>query len=132
MPPICLIRLKNITIKTNINDFAFSGDENWCAQAFENIIKNCLEHTENGGAVEINASRNPIYNEIIISDNGCGIPPEELPHIFERFYKGNNSSKDSVGIGLALAKSIIEKDNGNISVKSSNKTGTIFTIKYFE
>lgn len=82
--------------------------------------------------VEINYTKNKVYSRIVIKDNGLGISQKDLPHIFERFYKGNNSSKDSVGIGLALAKSIIEKDNGNISVKSSNKTGTIFTIKYFE
>ena len=130
-PFIVSAGLKNITIKTNINDFTFSGDENWCAQAFENIIKNCLEHTENGGAVEINASRNPIYNEIIISDNGCGIPPEELPHIFERFYHGRNTEKESVGIGLAFSKAVINSFGGIIDAQSEVGTGTKFIIRFY-
>ena len=130
-PFIVSAGLKNITIKTNINDFTFSGDENWCAQAFENIIKNCLEHTENGGAVEINASRNPIYNEIIISDNGCGIPPEELPHIFERFYHGKNTEKESVGIGLAFSKAVINSFGGIIDAQSEVGTGTKFIIRFY-
>lgn len=130
-PFIVSAGLKNITIKTNINDFTFSGDENWCAQAFENIIKNCLEHTENGGAVEINASKNPIYNEIIISDNGCGIPPEELPHIFERFYHGKNTEKESVGIGLAFSKAVINSFGGIIDAQSEVGTGTKFTIRFY-
>lgn len=130
-PFIVSAGLKNITIKTNINDFTFSGDENWCAQAFENIIKNCLEHTENGGAVEINASKNPIYNEIIISDNGCGIPPEELPHIFERFYHGKNTEKESVGIGLAFSKAVINSFGGIIDAQSEVGTGTKFIIRFY-
>ena len=82
--------------------------------------------------VEINYTKNKFYSRIVIRDNGLGISKKDLPHIFERFYKGHNSSKDSVGIGLALAKSIIEKDNGSISVKSTPNIGTIFTIKFFE
>lgn len=130
-PFIVSAGLKNITIKTNINDFTFSGDENWCAQAFENIIKNCLEHTQNGGEIEITASKNPIYNEIIISDNGCGIPPEELPHIFERFYHGKNTEKESVGIGLAFSKAVINSFGGIIDAQSEVGTGTKFIIRFY-
>ena len=130
-PFIVTAGLKNISIKTQINDFTFKGDENWCAQAFENIIKNCLEHTQNGGEIEITASKNPIYNEIIISDNGCGIPPEELPHIFERFYHGKNSAKDSVGIGLAFSKAVINSLGGFIEAQSEVGRGTKFIIRFY-
>ena len=74
---------------------------------------------------------NKVYYEIRVIDNGNGIDKEEISHIFERFYKGKNSSKDSVGIGLALAKTIIEKNNGTISVETKNKLGTTFSIKYY-
>ncbi len=125
--------LKNVEIKISGDDKAkLICDSMWQIEAISNILKNSIEHSDSGNFVEINYTKNKVYSRIVIKDNGLGISQKDLPHIFERFYKGNNSSKDSVGIGLALAKSIIEKDNGNISVKSSNKTGTIFTIKYFE
>ena len=74
---------------------------------------------------------NNAYSQIIIRDNGSGIDKEDLPHIFERFYKGKNSSNESCGIGLSLAKSIIEKSNGDINVESEAGKGSVFTIKYF-
>lgn len=125
--------LKNIEIKISGDDESMLlCDSMWQIEAIGNILKNSIEHSESGNFVEINYTKNKVYSRIVIRDNGCGISEKDLPHIFERFYKGENSSKDSVGIGLALAKSIIEKDNGSISVKSSKKLGTVFTIKYFE
>ena len=127
-----LSELKGISIKV-------SGDKNatincdfmWEVEAISNIIKNSIEHIGNDGFVEINYTKNKAYSRILIRDNGVGIDSEDLPHIFDRFYKGKNTSRDSVGIGLALSKSIIEKDNGSISVKSTPNIGTIFTIKFF-
>ena len=81
--------------------------------------------------MKIKAEKNKIYALISIEDNGCGIAPEDLPHIFKRFYKGKNSDDNSVGIGLALAKTIIEKDDGYITVDSEVGKGTRFEIKYF-
>lgn len=125
--------LKNVEIKISGDDEStLVCDSMWQIEAIGNILKNSIEHSESGNFVEINYTKNKVYSRIVIRDNGCGISEKDLPHIFERFYKGENSSKDSVGIGLALAKSIIEKDNGSISVKSSKKLGTVFTIKYFE
>ncbi len=83
-----------------------------------NIIKNCVEHTKEGGNLDIIYEENPIYSEIVIKDNGEGIDKDDIPNIFKRFYKGKNSKSDSVGIGLAMAKSIIESQNGDIYVKS--------------
>lgn len=125
--------LKNVNVKISGDDSStLVCDEMWQIEALGNILKNSIEHSCEGGIVEINYTKNKVYSRIVIRDNGSGICEKDLPHIFERFYKGENSSKDSVGIGLALAKSIIEKDNGSISVKSSSKIGTIFTIKYFK
>ena len=106
-------------------------DKKWMSEAITNILKNCIEHTPPDGFVTVSASQNKLFTEIIISDNGRGIPKDELPHIFERFYKGSGSDENSIGIGLSLAKAIIEKNNGYISVKSKVNEGSCFTIKIF-
>ena len=80
----------------------------------------------------MNYEENQVYSKIEIRDYGIGIHKEDLPHIFERFYKGRNSSSESVGIGLALSKTIIESNNGYIGVESEIGKGTKFTIKYFK
>lgn len=106
-------------------------DFKWLCEAISNIVKNCIEHTASGGYVKLEAEGGKLFTKITISDNGSGIYPEDLPHIFKRFYKGRNSGETSIGIGLALAKTIIEKNGGCISVKSTVGSGTVFTIKYF-
>lgn len=124
--------IRQIKINTDIEPFLFMGDENWSIEAFENIIKNCLEHTEDGGALNITANTTNVYNEFVISDNGCGIAKEDLPHIFERFYHGKNSSAESVGIGLALSKAVFAKENADISVESQEGIGTKFIIRFYK
>ena len=96
-----------------------------------NILKNAYEHTTIDGVISIKASINPIYTEISIKDNGIGIERDKIKHIFERFYKGN-SSKESVGIGLNLAKTIIEKENGIITVSSEKNKYTCFKIRFYK
>lgn len=128
-----LSELKGVSIKVSGDKGStIKCDFMWEVEALSNIIKNSIEHIEKDGFVEVNYTKNKVYSRILIRDNGVGINSEDLPYIFDRFYKGKNTSKDSVGIGLALSKSIIEKDNGSISVKSTPNIGTIFTIKYFE
>ena len=90
-----------------------------------------MEHTDEGGAVRLSAESNPLYTKITVSDNGQGIAPEDMPHIFERFYRGKNAADDSVGIGLALSKTIVEKAGGTIRVDSEPKKGSTFTVKLF-
>lgn len=124
--------LKNIDVKKKIDDYCIVGDMNWSVEAVENIIKNCIEHTDDKGSLVIEAVRGNVYDELIIADNGCGIAEEDLPHIFERFYHGKNSSSDSVGIGLALSKEIFEKQNATISVQSQANVGTKFNIKFYK
>lgn len=109
---------------------AFLGDYNWQLEAITNIVKNCIEHTPENKNIYINYEDNLFYTKIMIKDEGSGIAKEDIKHIFERFYKGKNSSENSIGIGLALAKSIIEKDNGYIICSSKENEGTEFTIKY--
>lgn len=124
--------IRTISIKKNIEPFEFKGDENWSVEALENIIKNCIEHTDDGGVLKITSKTNSIFNEIQISDNGCGIAPEDMPHIFERFYHGKNSSSESVGIGLALAKAVLSKENADIEAKSREGEGSTFTIRFYK
>lgn len=110
----------------------FEGDIGWTCEAITNIVKNCMEHTPNGGKIEINASENAIYKEIAISDDGSGIYKDDLPHIFERFYKGKNSNDKSFGIGLALARMIITSQNGTIKAENKTDGGAKFTIRFYK
>ncbi len=119
----------NFSIDKNIKIYA---DEKWLTEAFENILKNCVEYSNNNSVIKIECSKNPLYTEIIVSDSGKGINKNEISKIFNRFYKGTNSSGNSFGIGLSLAKSIIESQQGEISVESKENVGTTFTIKIYE
>ena len=110
----------------------FSGDLNWTTEALINILKNCVEHTAPGGKLSIRYTENVLYTEIIIMDNGSGISKQDLPHIFKRFYKGRNASEESVGIGLAMAYSIITSQQGDIEVRSEPEMGTVFHIKFYK
>ncbi|OMD42213.1 sensor histidine kinase [Paenibacillus odorifer] len=114
------------------DSITYAGDLNWTTEAIINILKNCVEHTPAGGEISISFAENALFTEIIITDNGKGIPKTELPYIFKRFYKGKNASEDSIGIGLALAQSIITGQNGTIDVKSEIEKGTQFQIKFYK
>ena len=127
-----LCDLKNIKIIINGNEkSSLKCDFIWEVEAITNILKNCTEHSGKNSKININYDENNIYSIIEIQDYGEGISQKDLPHIFERFYQSQNSSGESVGIGLALTKKIIENDNGVISVESDGN-GTKFIIKYFK
>ncbi len=124
-----LCDLKNI--KVNIcgdSNIKVICDVKWQVEALTNIIKNSIEHSALNSNIDIKYEQNKMYTKIEIQDYGKGIAKEDLPHIFERFYKGKNASSDSIGIGLALAKVIIEKNNGNIRVESEEGKGSKFVI----
>lgn len=125
-----MAEILGVRLETDCNDIILNCDIKWLCEAVTNIIKNCIEHSQNGN-IKITADQNKLYTKISIKDNGSGIDKEDLPHIFERFYKGKNSSDDSVGIGLSLAKTIIEKQGGYISVSSELNKGSEFVIKFF-
>ncbi|PCN46134.1 two-component sensor histidine kinase [Brevibacillus laterosporus] len=114
------------------DNVSFVGDFNWTAEAVINILKNGVEHTPESGAIDIAFSENALFTEIVIADNGKGIPKEDLPYIFKRFYKGKNASEGSIGIGLAMAHSIIASQNGVIDVTSDRENGTQFRIKFYK
>lgn len=123
---MCEIRNSKIDIKVDPNTKIYC-DKKWTKEALENIIKNALEHGSKN--IKITSEQNHIYTQIIIKDDGEGIDKQDLPHIFERFYKSKNSKENSLGLGLAFAKSIIYNQDGDIKVKSKIGEGTSFIIK---
>ncbi|MCR5213071.1 MAG: HAMP domain-containing histidine kinase [Eubacterium sp.] len=127
-----MAEVAEVSLECNIPEsISVMGDRHWLREAVSNIAKNCIEHTGAGGYVKITAAQTNIYTTLNIEDNGKGIDKEHLPHIFERFYKAGNASPNSVGIGLAMAKQIINNHNGNIEVKSEVGQGTVFTITLY-
>ena len=127
------MELKGITLETEITGEAqFSGDLKWTSEAVENIIKNCMEHTPAGGRITVKGRENAVFSELVIADNGEGIPEEDLPHLFERFYKGENSSEESVGIGLALAHMIVTKQRGTLKAENAAAGGARFTLRFYK
>ena len=110
----------------------FYGDPAWTSEAVGNIVKNCMEHTPDGGRIEIDAAETALYSEIVIKDNGTGISPEDLPHIFERFYKGKDSDGKSFGIGLALSRMIIAGQKGTVKAENRKNAGAMFTIRFYK
>ncbi|NMF06680.1 sensor histidine kinase [Clostridium beijerinckii] len=132
-PLLIPIEIKNQTLVIEGgSNVSFIGDLYWTTEALINIIKNCIEHTGEDGRISILFDENPLFTEIKILDNGSGIEKEDLPYIFKRFYKGKNAGEDSVGIGLAMAKTIVTSQNGDINVSSRKNEGTCFIIKFYK
>jgi signal transduction histidine kinase len=126
------LEIKKQRLEVHGDDGAsFTGDLNWSAEALTNVVKNCVEHTPEGGKIEISYSANALYAEITVSDDGEGIAGADLPNIFNRFYRGANAGENSVGIGLALAKAIFNAQGGDIAVHSQRGMGTSFEIRLF-
>ncbi len=123
------LRSQNLSINA---EGGFCGDVSWTQEALGNILKNCMEHTPAGGRLQITANENALFSEIVISDNGCGIDKEDMPHIFERFYKGKNSDDKSFGIGLALARMIITAQNGTVKAENNPLGGARFTVRFYK
>ena len=127
-----LCDLRNINVKLNtLENAKVECDAKWQIEAITNIIKNAIEHSKDNSSIIINIDNNRVYSKIEVIDFGDGISKRDIKHIFERFYKGENATSNSIGIGLALAKTIIEEDKGSIAVES-NESNTKFTIKYFK
>ena len=124
--------LRNVDIQKNIKgDIELYCDRSWMCEALKNIVKNAVEHSPEGSSVLISASKNKLYTEISVMDHGTGISEKDISHIFERFYKDQDASNDSIGIGLALSRDIIESQNGKIRVQSEPGSGTTFFIQIF-
>ena len=123
---------KNIELKLDIYEKIYMYvDERWMMESLENILKNSIEYSRENSVIYINCIKNPLYTLLTIKDHGIGISKKDLPRIFDKFYKGKNSSKNSFGIGLCLSKSIIQNHNGEISVESKLNEGTKFLVKIY-
>lgn len=106
------------------------ADLDWTMEAVMNLMKNCMEH-DPGGTIHCAYAQNPLYTEILIWDGGPGFAKEDIPHLFERFYRGRNAGEGGIGIGLALSKEIIERQNGTIRAKNKPDGGALFEIRFY-
>jgi signal transduction histidine kinase len=134
LEPIAIpLDVKSISVSVDIRgDVQFAGDFLWSVEAIGNVLKNCMEHTPEGGMLTIHAHENPLYTQIIITDTGSGFAPDDLLHLFERFYKGRYSTLGNIGIGLALSRMIITRQNGTIQADNDHSQGAKFTIRFYK
>lgn len=123
--------LRGLRFTCEIGEETFIGDLAWTAEAMGNILKNCMEHTPENGVISVRASENALYTEIVIRDTGEGFCSEDLPHLFERFYKGKNASENSIGIGLALSRMIVSAENGTVKAENTQQ-GAMFTVRFYK
>ena len=123
--------LRNQQLVVHCQEEVFVGDPTWTAEALGNILKNCIEHTPEGGTITITAQETALYTQIEVTDTGSGFDPKDIPHLFERFYKGSNASQNSYGIGLALARTVITAQNGTVQAQNCD-TGAKFIIKFYK
>ncbi len=107
------------------------ADLDWTMEAMMNLMKNCMEHTPSGGTVYCDYEQNPLYTQIRIWDTGAGFAKEDIPHLFERFFRGRQAEKGGIGIGLALSKAIIEKQNGTISARNLVEGGACYEVRFY-
>lgn len=126
------MELREQTLTAEVSDERFTGDLSWTAEALSNLLKNCMEHTPIGGAISVTAAETALFTELVIEDNGPGIAKEDTPHLFDRFYKGKSASDESVGIGLALARSIVATQNGTLTAANVPTGGARFTMRFYK
>ena len=105
-------------------------DRNWTEEAVSNLIKNALDHTDEGDFVKISWEKSPVMIRISVEDNGSGISEEDIYHIFKRFYRSSSSSSGGSGLGLPLAKAIVEEQGGSLTVSSQEGQGSVFVLSF--
>lgn len=123
--------LRDQQLVVRCGEARFNGDLIWTAEALGNILKNCMEHTPEGGTITVTAQETALFTRIEVEDTGSGFDVKDIPHLFERFYKGSNASAGSYGIGLALARTVITSQNGTVQAMNGN-TGARFVIKFYK
>lgn len=124
---------ENIALSVDCpQDIQWQGDFSWTAEAVTNVLKNAAEHSPAGSTITVRVAENPLHTEIIVTDEGIGIAEEDLPFLFQRFYKGKQAQPGSVGIGLALAKTILQSQNGDIFASNAPEGGARFIIKLYK
>ena len=126
------MELRDQRLETTVGNETYTGDLAWSAEALGNVLKNCMEHTPAGGTISVNAEETALYTQITIRDDGPGFAKEDIPRLFERFYKGKNAGADSIGIGLALARMIVAEQGGTITADSPVEGGARFVIRFYK
>ncbi|SFN53927.1 sensor histidine kinase [Proteiniclasticum ruminis] len=127
------LELRNQEVVLHLEPGAsFLGDLSWSAEAVTNLLKNAMEHMEPGKKIIVEARENVLFTEVVQKDEGPGIPEEDLPHLFERFYKGKNAKENSVGIGLALSRMILTKQKGTLKAENALEGGAKFTLRIYK
>lgn len=130
-PLLISLELRNITIKTAVPEgTAIFGDFPWLCEALGNILKNCMEQAGENGSIFLSCKDTLLYIELVIRDSGPGFSTEDLPHLFERFYRGKSANPDGYGIGLSLCRTIIVQQGGTITARNHPQGGAVFTIRF--
>ena len=130
-PLLIPMELREIVPKTEIAaGVMLRCDQNWLAEALQNILKNCIESIVREGSIAITCADNPLFTELTIHDSGPGFDREELPHIFERFYRGKASGATGYGIGLALSRTIITRQGGTLAARNHPQGGALFVLRF--
>ena len=96
------------------------------------MLKNCMEHTPDGGSITLRVRETALFTEITVQDTGKGFAAEDIPHLFERFYRGQNAGEESIGIGLALARMVMTRQNGTIQARNAPEGGALFTLRFYK
>ena len=131
-PFLIQMELRGQEFRAEAGEEKFTGDLAWSVEAIGNIIKNAMEHTPDGGRISVYASETPIFTQITVEDSGEGFCEEDIPRLFERFYKGKNAGEGSIGIGLALSRAIIAAQNGTVKANNSASGGACFTVRFYK
>lgn len=136
-PLLVSMELRNINFHMEVQDETYVGDLRWSMEAIGNLLKNALEHTAVGGTISVKSEENPLFTEITVSDDGEGFCEEDIPNLFKRFYRGKNASEQSIGIGLALARSVIQEQNGtikamNLKTPNGEIQGACFVVRFYK
>lgn len=126
------MELKDVAFEIIDDAATLTVDRAWTVEALSNVLKNCMEHTPNGGTITVCTAENPVFCRITVHDTGAGFEAEDLGHIFERFYRGKNAAVDSIGIGLALSREVIAAQGGTITAKNADGGGAQFVITFYK
>ena len=125
------MELRGLRFVLDARDAALTVDPAWTAEALGNVVKNCVEHTPAGGTISVIARQTPIFTELSVTDTGPGIDPEDLPRLFERFYRGKQADENSIGIGLALSRQIVAAQSGTLRAANRPEGGASFTMRFY-
>ncbi|MBE6990833.1 MAG: HAMP domain-containing histidine kinase [Ruminococcaceae bacterium] len=131
-PLVIPMELRGQTLQIDVREERLTADLLWTAEAIGNLLKNCMEHTPAGGTVTLTAEETAIYTQLTVQDTGPGFEAADIPHLFERFYRGGNAGEGSIGIGLAMSRLVIASQDGTITAANAPGGGAQFTIRFYK